>query len=103
MKAEHISIASTLEDVPNIGPVIAARLRDIGVHNPTELRELDALQTYNKLCQVTRSNVDVTWLDRLLSAVSFATGSAPAPWQDFSEQRRQLLQLREHAATDPDS
>ena len=65
MKAEHISIASHLEDIPHIGPAVASLLRDAGIREPLDLKDTDAVWLYNKICQITRKTHSPQLLDRL--------------------------------------
>lgn len=91
MKAEHISIASRLEDIPNVGPVSAGLLRVCGIEKPAELRDADPMFLYDKICQLTRKTHPPRLLDVLMSAVSFANGSAPQHWSSFSHERETLM------------
>ena len=90
MKAEHISIALKLEDIPHIGRRAAALLREAGIHKPEELKGQDALWLYNKICSITASNHNLQLLDRLLAATDFADGGAPRPLRVFSKQRESM-------------
>lgn len=94
MKAEHISIASKLEDLPNIGPAVASLLRDAGIHDPLELAGQDALWLYNKICQLTRNTHSYQLLDRLLSAIDFAEGGRPRELTHFAHYRKNQLGLQ---------
>ena len=98
MKAEHISIASRLEDIPNVGPACAGLLRVCGIQKPQELRDADPLFLYDKICQLTRKTHPFRLLDVLLSAVSFANGDAPRHWSSFSSQRKHLIDHRHQRA-----
>ncbi len=90
MKAEHISIALRLEDIPHIGSKVASLLREAGIEEPLELQNQDAVWLYNKICSITRQNHNLQLLDRLLAAIDFASGGAPRPLHVFSK-RRELL------------
>ena len=48
-KAAHAQACTTLEQLPNIGPALAADLRLIGVRAPRELKGRDALVLYHQL------------------------------------------------------
>lgn len=91
MKAEHISIASKFEDMPNVGPAVASLLRDAGYSNPQELDGEDAKWLYDKICQITRTTHNPQLLDRLLSAIDFAAGNPPKSLGEFAERRAILL------------
>jgi len=93
MKAEHISIAQRLEDVPHIGPQVASLLRDVGIQHPVQLKDQDALWLYNKICRVTRRTHSPLLLDRLLAAIDFSAGHAPKPLITFRRERERLLRI----------
>lgn len=40
---------SGLTELPNIGPVVAAELEQIGIHTPAELRELGAREAWLRI------------------------------------------------------
>lgn len=94
MKAEHISIALALEDVPNIGRRTANLLRECGVMNPADLKGADAGFLYDKICQITRKTHSITLLDVLLSGVHFAEGHPPRHYRHFQKTRMELLETR---------
>jgi len=94
VKAEHISIASKLEDIPNVGLGCAELLRQCGLQEPLDLQGADPASLYDKICQITRKTHNVKLLDVLLSAVYFANGHAPRHWTAFSEERETLLNNR---------
>ena len=77
----------TLEDVPNIGPSIAANLRRIGVNMPSQLAGRDPLALYDTLCRVTRTRHDPCVLDVFMSAVRFMEGAPALPWWRYTAER----------------
>jgi len=91
MKAEHISIAHSLEQIPNIGDKTARLLNDIGVLQPIDLIDKDSYVLYDKICQVTKKTHDPRLLDILLSAAHFVAGNPPRHWSDFTQQRKSIL------------
>ena len=50
-KAKSADECERLEQLPNIGPSLAASLRRIGVQHPADLRDQDAYALYRRLCQ----------------------------------------------------
>ena len=52
-KAASAAECQVLEQLPNIGPSLAADLRLIGIEHPKELRGKDAFVLYQKLCAAT--------------------------------------------------
>lgn len=83
MKAEHISITLTLEQIPNVGATTANLLREAGISTPDELKSVDPSWLYDKICQLTRKTQDKRLLCILYSAADFAQGNAPRHWSEF--------------------
>lgn len=83
MKAEHISIALTLEQIPNVGASTASLLREAGIVTPGELVGVDPVWLYDKICQLTRRTHDQRLLCILFAATDFAKGNAPQHWSRF--------------------
>lgn len=87
-KATSASTCSTLEQVPNIGPSLAADLRLIGILHPQELASRDAFALYQSLCAKTGRRQDPCVLDTFLAATDFMRGAPPAPWWHYTAQRK---------------
>ena len=52
-----------LEDIPNVGPAIAADLRQLGIKTPSELLKRDPYEKYDDLCRITGQRHDPCLLD----------------------------------------
>ena len=52
-----------LEDIPNVGPAVAADLRRLGITTPAELPERDPYALYDDLCRITGQRHDPCLLD----------------------------------------
>ena len=89
-KASHPSVCEVLEQLPNIGPSLAADLRLIGVHSPRELRGRDPFVLYQALCAATGQRQDPCVLDTFMAATDFMRGAAAAPWWAYTPQRKVL-------------
>ena len=89
-KATRAEDCEVLEQLPNIGPSIAADLRLIGIHTPRELKGRDAFVLYQKLNAATGMRHDPCVLDTFLAAVDFMSGAAAAPWWAYTAQRKVL-------------
>ena len=87
-KARSAAECEQLEQLPNIGPSIAADLRLLGIAHPRELAQQDALQLYRALCSATGKRQDPCVLDTFLAATDFMRGAAPRPWWDYTAQRK---------------
>ena len=88
-KAASAADCRTLEQLPNIGPALAADLRRLGIQHPQELIQHDAFALYQALCAKTGKRQDPCVLDTFMAAVDFMHGAAPAPWWHYTAQRKQ--------------
>jgi hypothetical protein len=87
-KARSADECEQLEQLPNIGPSIAADLRMLGVLHPRELAGRDALQLYQALCSKTGKRQDPCVLDTFMAATDFMGGAAPRPWWAYTAERK---------------
>jgi hypothetical protein len=90
-KAISATECTTLEQLPNIGPALAADLRLIGIHEPRDLRGKDAFVLYQKLCAATGQRQDPCVLDTFMAATDFMRGAAAVPWWHYTAQRKALF------------
>ena len=90
-KAMHAAECQRLEQLPNIGPSLAADLRLLGVQHPRELATCDALQLYQALCKATGQRQDPCVLDTFMAATDFMRGAPAAPWWKYTPQRKALF------------
>ena len=90
IKARSARECETLEQLPNIGPALAADLRLIGVQHPRELASRDAFVLYQALCIKTGQRQDPCVLDTFMAVTDFMRGAAPAPWWKYTAQRKVL-------------
>jgi hypothetical protein len=77
-----------LEQLPNVGPSLAASLRAVGITRPTELVGQDPFAMYDSLCAATGTRHDPCVLDVFLSAVRFMEGAPPHPWWHYTAERK---------------
>jgi hypothetical protein len=87
-KARQAAECETLEQLPNIGPAIAADLRSIGVLHPRELASRDAFVLYQQLCAKTGKRQDPCVLDTFMAATDFMRGAPAQPWWAYTPQRK---------------
>ena len=80
-----------LEDIPNVGPSIAANLRLIGVSSPQDLLGKDPYTMYDDLCDSTVVRQDPCVIDVFIAAVRFMTGESAKPWWKYTEERKRTL------------
>lgn len=77
-----------LEDLPNIGPAIAAKLRLIGVNEPADLVGRDPDELYERLGARLGGRPDPCVLDVLVAVTRFMDGEPARPWWEFSRERK---------------
>lgn len=90
-KAATAAECAALEQLPNIGPALAADLRLIGIRHPQELRGKDAFALYQTLCAATGQRQDPCVLDTFMAAVDFMAGAPAAPWWQYTARRKALF------------
>ncbi|MCE2914261.1 MAG: helix-hairpin-helix domain-containing protein [Rubrivivax sp.] len=90
MKARNAAECERLEQLPNIGPAMAADLRLLGIALPDELRGQDALVLYRRLEAATGQRQDPCVLDTFIAACEFMAGGVPRPWWAYTARRKQL-------------
>ena len=87
-KASHADQCDTLEQLPNIGPSLAADLRRLGIQHPRELASADAFQLYQTLCALSGQRQDPCVLDTFMAATDFMRGAEARPWWTYTAQRK---------------
>lgn len=87
-KARQPEDAQALEQLPNIGPALAADLRAIGIRHPRELAARDAFALYRALCERTGRRQDPCVLDTFMAVTDFMRGAPAAPWWAYTARRK---------------
>ena len=87
-KARCAADCQALEQLPNIGPALAADLRSIGIVHPRELAARDALQLYRALCRQRGRRQDPCVLDTFMAATDFMRGAPAARWWAYTARRK---------------
>lgn len=87
-KATSAQTCEQLEQLPNIGPSLAADLRSLGVQHPADLAGADAFQLYQSLCTLSGCRQDPCVLDTFLAATDFMRGAPARPWWAYTAQRK---------------
>jgi predicted GIY-YIG superfamily endonuclease len=83
-----------LEDIPNVGPAVAADLRRLGITTPAELPGRDPYALYDDLCRITGQRHDPCLLDTFIAAVRFMAGGPKKPWWAYTAERKRRLAAR---------
>ena len=87
-KARTAAECAELEQLPNIGPSLAADLRLLGIRHPRELAVRDPFVLYQNLCAKTGRRQDPCVLDTFIAAVDFMRGAEPRPWWAYTATRK---------------
>lgn len=77
-----------LEDLPNIGPKMAADFRLMGITKPKQLAGKDPYKLYEKLCRLTGVRQDPCVLDVFIAATRFVGGEPARPWWHYTAERK---------------
>jgi Pathogenicity locus len=91
LKARSAAECQRLEQIPNVGPAIAADLRLLGIVTPAALCKRNPYALYRKLCLSTGQRHDPCVIDVFLSAVRFMQGAPARPWWHYTEERKHHL------------
>jgi hypothetical protein len=83
-----------LEDIPNVGPAVAADLRRLGITSPGGLPGRDPYALYDDLCRLTGRRHDPCLLDTFIAAVRYMEGGPKKPWWKFTAERKRELAAR---------
>ena len=92
--AREVREIAHLEDIPNIGPAIAADLRQLGITSPAELPGRDPYAMYEDMCQLTGQRHDPCLLDTFIAAVRFMEGAPKKPWWKYTAERKREMAAR---------
>lgn len=87
--------ATSLRDMPNVGPAFVRDFKLLGIHTPGDLVGRDAFELYDRLSHVTGQYQDPCVLDVFMATIDFASGAPAAPWYAYTPERKRLVFLRE--------
>jgi hypothetical protein len=94
MKTVSRAQITDLEQIPNIGPSIAANLRHVGILSPQDLLGKDPYKMYDDLCRSTGVRHDPCVIDVFIAAVRFMAGEPKKPWWKYTPERKRTLAAR---------
>ena len=77
-----------LEDLPNIGPAIAAKLRAIDIDIPSDLVGRDPYEIFDELNARTDTPHDPCLLDVFIAVTRFLSGEPAKPWWSYTAERK---------------
>jgi len=76
------------QDIPNIGPAMAADFRALGFEHPGQLAGLDPYALYERINALSGVRHDPCVCDTYIAAVRFMEGSPPHPWWHYTPERK---------------
>ena len=82
------TVPARLDDLPNVGPSLAADLRRVGVNRPWDLKGRKPIALYRALCEVSGGRQDPCVLDVFTSAVRYVEGARARPWWRYTAERK---------------
>jgi predicted GIY-YIG superfamily endonuclease len=88
-----------LEDIPNVGPAVAADLRRLGITSPAGLPGRDPYALYDELCRITGKRHDPCLLDTFIAAVRYMEGAPRKPWWNYTAERKRVMAARTEAGS----
>ncbi len=94
MKPINRADITDLEDLPNVGPSLADKLRLIGTLSPQDLLGKDPYEMYDDLCHTTGVRHDPCVIDVFIAAVRFMGGEKPKPWWKYTAKRKRVMAAR---------
>jgi predicted GIY-YIG superfamily endonuclease len=83
-----------LEEIPNVGPAVAADLRQLGITSPGVLPGRDPYAMYDDLCRLTGQRHDPCLLDTFIAAVRYMEGGPEKPWWKYTAERKRVMAAR---------
>jgi Pathogenicity locus len=89
-KAASATDCRRLEQLPNVGPALAADLRLIGIQAPDQLQGRDPFALYQSLCAKAGQRQDPCVLDTFMAVTDFINGAPPTPWWHYTARRKRL-------------
>src|SRR5579862_5223282 len=79
------------EQLPNVGPAVAAFPWRVEVRRPLELLGRDPYEMFEELCRVTGKRHDPCLLDTFIAAVRFMGGEPAKPWWAYTAERKKRM------------
>lgn len=80
-----------LEDLPWVGPSVAAKLRTIGILEPADLIGRDPYALYEELNARTGRHHDPCLLDVFIAVTRSMAGGPSRPWWEYTAERKARL------------
>lgn len=87
------------EQLPNVGPAIAADFRRLGLSSPENLRGRDPYAMFDDLCRITGQRHDPCLLDTFIAVTRFMAGEPAKPWWKYTAERKRQMTARRNKAS----
>ena len=87
-----------LQEIPNVGPKMAAGLIKLGVMSLEDAAGGDPDEMYYELCAIDAKRYDPCVRDVFAAVVSYADGGPARPWWEFTPERKAREQDRGEGA-----
>jgi hypothetical protein len=97
MKNPDRRTISRLNELPNVGKVMEADLRLIGIDHPQKLIGKNPFELYNALCKASGKIHDPCVIDVFMSVIHFMEGGKPLPWWSFTDERKNVIKKKQKA------
>ena len=95
---EREQAVARLQEIPNVGPKMAAGLLKLGVTSLEDAAGGDPDEMYNELCAIDAKRHDPCVRDVFAAVVSYADGGPARLWWEFTPERKARDQARGEGA-----
>ena len=93
----HNEAVVRLQEIPNVGPKMAAVLIKLGITRLQDAAGRDPDEMYHELCAIDAKRHDPCVRDIFAAVVSHAEGGTARPWWEFTPERKARDAVREKA------
>jgi len=93
----HHEAVVRLQEIPNVGPKMAAVLIKLGVTSLEDAAGRDSDEMYHELCAIDAERHDPCVRDIFAAVVSHAEDGPARPWWEFTPERKARDAAREKA------
>ena len=93
----HNEAVVLLQEIPNVGPKMAAVLIKLGITRLQDAAGRDPDEMYHELCAIDAKRHDPCVRDIFAAVVSHAEGGPARPWWEFTSERKARDAVREKA------
>ena len=84
----HNEAVVRLQEIPNVGPKMAAVLIKLGITRLQDAAGRDPDEMYHELCAIDAKRHDPCVRDIFAAVVSHAEGGTARPWWEFTPERK---------------